>query len=377
MRTIITYGKIMVFIITLITSYELVGAEEQAIRTLGKFRPLDANETPKILSMISDTTQANYEQIKTWEGKVESALEYIYEDKNAERVFKESTQGVGEIPRAIINSAETVIEFFLDAEKGCIYAHKYSDKPIKYTDFETGRDLGAKGIPGETRAVLTKEYYIKSRADRMRDGIVTSRKAIKKNFKDCSECLTSPVFDPRESFNAGQPVWKTLQYVVEYIKKNGELKVDSHNMKVEEYKDANVIQYKIIMPSKISEGNLVLTTMVFSSKNGFNINLFQVTDTNSMLFQNATWNYELIGGIYLPKETTHKNYMGKEGRLSYSGKSVFENLQINQTIPNETFTYKNLGLKNGDPVTDEIEDKEYKYQDGNLVLIPEPNNPTR
>ena len=309
MKTIMTCNMTTVFIVTLIISCGLVNAEDKLNRTSGKFYPVDANEIPKILNMISDAAQDNYRGISTWEGEVESELDYIYEGEAAERIFKSSTHNIGETPRAIINSAETIVKFSLDAEKSCIYVHNYSDKPIKYMDLDTGRDLGAKGIPGEAKSILTKEYYIKYRADRMRNGVVTSRKAIKKNIKDCPECQTSPVFDPRESFNAGEPVWKTLQHVSEHIKKKGEWKIDGHNFRAEENNDGNVVHYRIIIPGKISDA-IVFSTMVFSGDKGFNITLFEATDINGRIFQKATWDYDLIQGIYLPKETTNENYMG-------------------------------------------------------------------
>lgn len=368
MKKLIAYN-ITIFIVSLIVSGGPVNAENKPEQDSNRFSPVDNNEIPKILNIVSGKIQDNYKHIKTWEGKVESELNYIYEGEAAERIFKSNTHNVGETPRSIINSAETIVEFSLDAEKDNVFVHIYSDKPIKYSDLDTGRDLGAKGVSGEERAILTKEYYVKSRADRMRDGVITSRKAIKQNLQDCPGCQKPPVFDPRESFEAGQPVWKTLQHVLEQINKSGEWKVNGHNLKVEENKMGDVVQYRIIMPGKITEDDLIFTTMVFSSEKGFNITLFQVTDINGRLFQKATWDYELVEGIYLPKETTQQNYMGKDGGLSYNKESSFSNSRINQPIPAETFTYKNLDLQDGDKFIDKILNKEYTYQDENLIEV--------
>lgn len=357
----------VIFVVGLIISNRLVMGGNQLYQDSDKFSSIDVNEIPRILNMLSDNIQNNYKRVRTWEGKVESELDYIHEGKAAERIFKSSTNNIGETPRAIIKSVESIIEFSLDAEKENVFVHAYTNKPIKYNDLDTGRDLGAKGIPGDERAILTKEYYITSGADRMRDGIVTSRKAIKQNLKDCTTCQSQSVFDPRESFNAGQPVWKTIQHVLEQIKKNGEWKVNGHNLNIEKNKTGDVVKYRIVMPGKITEGNLVFTTMVFSGEKGFNITLFQVSDANDRIFQHATWDYEAVEGTYLPKETTHQNYMGKNGGLSYSKKMSFENSRVNHSIPADKFTYKNLGLKNGDRFVDKIENKEYRYEDANLV----------
>jgi hypothetical protein len=378
MKKLIAYN-IGIFIAILTISSGAVNAENNT----NSFSPVDNNEIPRILNMISDKIQDNYKHIKTWKGEVKSKLDYLYEGKNAEKIFRSSTNNIGETPRSIINSIETIVEFSLDAEKDNVFVHIYSDKPIKYNDLDTGRDLVAKGVSGEERAVLTKEYYIKSRADKMRDGVITSHKAIKENLQDCHSCQKPPVFDPRESFEAGQPIWKTLRHILGQINKNSKWEVDGHNLKIEESKIGNIVQYRIIIPGKITGGNLIFTTMVFSGEKGFNIILFQVTDVHDRLFQKATWDYELVDDIYLPKETTQQNYMGKDGGLSYNKESSFSNSQINRSIPAETFTYRNLGLQNGDKFIDKIEGKEYKVKDANLVFVAdlpaqtEPNKPAK
>lgn len=367
---------ITIFIATLIVFCGFTNAGEQSNRVSEHFYPVDANETVNILKMISDKVQDNYKQIKTWEGKVESQLDYIYEGKAAEKIFKSNTNNIGETPQTVINSNEAVTEFSLDAEKDVVFAHNYSEKPIKYMDAITGRDLGAKGTPSESRAVLTKEYYIKSQAEKKYMGDAKSYKAIKQNLKDCPECQSQPVFDPRQSFNAGEPAWKTLNRLLEQIKNSGEWMVDGQALKVEECKDGNAIRYRVTIPGKMAD-SIIFSTMVFPGDKGFNITLFEATDVNGRIFQSVTWDYDFIQGVYLPKETTHKNYMGKNGGLSFSKRLSFKNSKINHSIPAETFTYKNLGLKNGDKFVDKIAGKEYKYQDANLVFVADINSPPK
>jgi hypothetical protein len=323
MKTIITCKTVNVLVVSLIISCGFVIAVNQPNQAPNKFSPVDVNKIPQILNMISDNVQNNYKRIKTWQGKVESQLDYIYEGKAAEKMFKSDTQGIGETPQSVINSIENTTEFNLDAEKNYIFAYAHSDKPIKYNDLDTGRDLGAKGIVSEEKTILTKEYYIKSKADRMRDGVVISRKAIKQNLKDCPSCQNQPVFDPRESFNAGQPIWKILEYVLEHIKEKGEWKVDGYALRVEEDKDGNNVYYRIIMPGKTEGNHIVFSTMVFSSNKGFNVTLCEASDVNDRIFQSSTWDYELTDGVYLPKEVFRQNYMGKNGSLSYSKKMFF------------------------------------------------------
>ena len=79
----------------------------------------------------------------------------------------------------------------------------------------------------------------------------------------------------------------------------------------------------------------------------------------------------MVNGVYVPSRTTEQNFERKNGELSYEAKYTFKNAKTNHPISQETFTYKNLGLKNGDKFIDKILDKEYTYQDGDLISASE------
>ena len=61
--------------------------------------------------------------------------------------------------------------------------------------------------------------------------------------------------------------------------------------------------------------------------------------------------------------------MPENGEMSYERECLFNNIKINHVIPEETFTYKNLGLKDGDKFVDKIQNKEYIYQDEELIIM--------
>ena len=78
MKTIITYKTVNVLVVSLIISCGFVNAVNQSNQAPNKFSPVDVNKIPQILNMISDNVQNNYKRIKTWQGKVESQLDYIF-----------------------------------------------------------------------------------------------------------------------------------------------------------------------------------------------------------------------------------------------------------------------------------------------------------
>ena len=337
------------------------------------FRPVDSNQIPKVLNMISDKIRGNYERIKTWEGKIEVVTDSIYKGARAERVFKSNTDGKGENPKVIHDHREQIIEFSVDTDKGFIYTSYCPTKPLQYTDPESGRDLGSKGVASRRRAIVTPEYQVDCMGDTMRDGVIMSRRAVKQARQKGSTCAstTHPVFDPRECFIVGKPIWETFPRVLEYMELHGELSVDGYALKVEERKDGNDTEYRIQIPGKVSPTDYLFMTMVFSGNKGFNIVSYEETDPKTELFERKeSWDYDLFDGVYLPNITTEQIFDRKSGNLSYESTHTYNNLKVNQPIQGETFTYKNLGLKEGDLFIDKIADKKYTYKkDGSLKEV--------
>jgi len=350
-------------------------ANAQPVKDNHEFHPVDSNRISNILNVISNQVQSNYEQIKTWQGKVEVIEDYIYEGARAEKVFKADTDGRGKIPSTIRKHTETIIEFSLHAEKALTHAAYSPMIPLQYTDLETGRELGAKGILGSRTAILTPDYRYDCTGDRMHNRVIVSRMAVKhvsaKNSLECDSTL-HPVYDPRKSFSAfSDYTWELFPKLVDLIKQQGKFSVDEYDLKVEELKDGDITEYRVTLPSKHNlESKLYLFfTLVFRSNKDFNIISFQETDHNGRLLQNRTWDYDLVNGVYVASKMTQQDFDWSNGNLRHERIVTFKNQKINELIPEETFTYRNLGLENGDKFIDKILDKEYTYQDGVLIEV--------
>jgi len=245
------------------------------------------------------------------------------------------------------------------------------ENPPYYTDFETGRDLGTKSAPSQKVSIVTPEYYINYGPHIMRDGAITSRKFVKKVRQKGLTCtnLSGPVSDPREHLVGRTPIWETFARVLQYMDVHGEVSVDGYAMKVEKCTNGNLTKYRIQIPGKVARENYAFVTRVFSSKKGFNNVLYEETNPEGQLLHKRSRDYDLIDGVYAPSKTTEQIFERNNGKLSYEEKYTFKNQKVNVPIPPETFTYKNLGLRNGDKFIDKIQDKEYTYQDGALVPV--------
>lgn len=372
MKGKITSKKMKVSAVVLLILFNLTSAEGLRGDIASEFRPVDSNRILEILTMIPSRVKSNYDKIKTWQGEKKFTINRIYEGTAAEREFNTRTDGTGKTPNTVIRRIEGRNKFAVDLEKDFLYANVIWGNPPYYMDLETGRDLGTKSAPSQKVSIVTPEYYINWGPHAMRDGVITSRKAVKQVRQKGSTCtnLSPPVSDPRECFVVGQPVWEIFPpQLLQHINEHGGFSVDGHPLKIEERMDGDTVGYRIQIPGKVSPEQYLFITMVFSGEKGFNIISYEVTYPNGKVFQQLTWEYELVSGVYLPIKTTEQNFRPDTGQLSYDKISTFKNLKINQPIPPETFTYKNLGLKNGDKFIDKILGEEYIYQDEALIPV--------
>lgn len=361
----------------LIVFVGLSNAETLKGNTLGEFSPVDSNRVTEILTMISERTKSNYEQIRCWQGKLEVVTEYLYEGDRAKEMFSKKIKASGEAPKKLCEIRETNIDFSLDAEKELLYVKYYNDsvKPLRYIDLENGKDLEAKGILATRAVVLTPGYKIECKTATMRDGVVTSRIAVRNaRPKNASGCEEHAVYDPRRFLSNGEQIWEFFPELLESIKKNGQYSFGEFNLQIEERKIGDTTDYHVIMPSRVQgDENILLIEMIFSENNGFNIISYEmvyhkVEDVN-IVIKRERLEYKKFDEVYVTCQKLEQTFDIPSGKLKKERTITFKNQKVNEPIPTKTFTYKNLGLKNGDAFIDKIMEMEYIYQDEELIPV--------
>ncbi len=369
MKKRILVNKTKLFTVALITLMSITVIEGSENSIGNNFQPVPSGQISGILNMISAKAHNNYERIKTWQGKIDANVTIMYQGTEAEKVFKNKIDDKGETPKKIKKQRESTVEFAANFENSSFYSKKFHRKGVQYTDPNSGKLLKTESIVGHNVSIGTAEYKISCHANAISGDNIVSRAAIKKervSQEDCPSC-GDDIFDPRSFLLEGQPLWEFFPLMLQYIQKHGDYSIDGHSLHLEERRDGTITEYRIEIPGAVSPGQYLIKTMVFSSEEDFNVTLVETKKADGKLFQKKTWDYKVIDGIYLPKKTTKQNFTGDNAELSYERECIFSNFKLNQTIPEHTFTYKNLGLENGDKFIDKILDKEYIYQDGELI----------
>jgi hypothetical protein len=349
--------------------------------------PVDQNSFAEILTMINSRIEENYNRIKTWQGKVNATYESVDEGKKKsyEQILVDKP-----LPSKITDRVELIREFAVDVNKGLLYESVDPNAQQKITDGQ-GKNLQLNELVqiSSGKTILTPNYQIDCR-DIKNHGVVVHRNAIKQSRppgRITCQSNMRPVFDPRETMRifgdirgeSSAPLGGTFAKYLASFNKEGGRSIDGYpTITVEECNVGKVKKYRItlLILAKDDSGSTVHTSsaLICSSETGFNVDSFSTTYNNGKMLENKTWDYGLIDGVYLPKQKTERKFDYHTGDLINNNTINFIDQSVNRPISEETFTYKNLDLKDGGKFIDKIEKKEYKYKDANLVFVKDINN---
>lgn len=364
-------------------------------------RIIPEEEMPAILELIANAIRENYEQIRTWSGEIDKKMTWV-STGNAAKEISIFTESKDETLKSIQQNVEEKVTFTIDMKENLIYIDKFREKD-QFLNPITGVDLGRKSNhPIQSTKIATPNYVIETGPFSFEKdtGRTLKNRAVKKPLRweqQTGWYKLEDIWDPRRAFFAGYDVtWNSLESLIKKINKYGKIEFDGYRFKMEEHQKGDDIEYKMIIPSVVNmerskPEHYIILTKVFSSQCGFNTTYWESTTGDGKPIQKYTWEYEFTNGIYLPKKVIEKVY-DPNGIVTSEYDSVYKNNKANQEIPLETFTYKNLGLKNGDKFVDKIAGKEYEFKDANLVFVAdlptsasgkketttaEPNNPPK
>jgi hypothetical protein len=324
--------------------------------------------------MIESRVEENYGRIITWQGKVDMVFDNTYIGEEVKRLY-EGILVDKPSPNEIIDHVELKREFAVDVNKGLLYESVNPDAQQYILDTQTEKEiqLNERMQIGSGKKILTPDYQISCRETKNREGIIVSRRAIKRNRPagklTCQSNLPS-VFDPRDTIRifgdineeTFAPLGGTFAKYLKFFAKHPSL--DGYpTIKVEECVFGDMKKYRITLITLTKDNDVayLFDKIVCSSEVGFNVVSYSLTNADGRILKEKTFEYDLFNGVYLPVQKIDLSFDYSTGNLKKQNTITFVNEKVNEPISEETFTYKNLGLQNGDEFIDEIENKKYKY----------------
>jgi len=377
----ITFGLVVLFILSFPGWAETESNKHQC-----KWEPVNPNEITNILAMIADRTKKNHNKINTWQGKTETVT--VSWEKDNE-ILREQFRNEKVIPDEIKKYQEFTREFAVDVNNGLLYDHHCPNDLFEVTDVKTEEEIQLKsGMAMDNGTyILTPDYHLNYYKfnfvyDKNKNKSITHTAVKYPRSEDEKGDLTCgsgnkmyPIYNPLENFKpSGDYPWEELEKYAAYIDRVGltsTLAGYTMEVKVEKCDFGDVEKYRVTLPSVASGGPKVYisSAMVYSSNAGFNVVSSSFT-VNNILIENQEWDYELINGVYLPVKITKNSFDRKNGDLNKKSTSTFTEQKVNHPINEEVFTYKSLGLQEGEIIEDKIDNKVYIYKNkGELIEL--------
>lgn len=336
-------------------------------------RIIPEEEMTVIFDLIGESIRDNYERIQTWSGEIDVKMDWLWTGAKAEDLFEKLTDHTGEIPQELLQKVEEKVAFAVDVKKGFVYVDSFREKPCKFQNLTTGKELGSSlgpylSGPYRSTSIATQDYIVEAEPGRWDINFnLTNMKAVKRpSQKQPRTGLYMGIDDPRKVYMPEGNPWNYFNSLAKQINKLNKIEVDGHKFKMEEHKKGQIIEYKIIQPASInkevnSPEDYVIFTKTYSSQYAFNIIYWEIKSGSGKLRQLYTWEYELVDNVYLPKRVVKKDYSSL-GEVVSEKDCTYNNNKVNREIPPGTFELKNLNLRDGDILVDEISKEEYEYQ---------------
>ena len=177
------------------------------------------------------------------------------------------------------------------------------------------------------------------------------------------------VRDPRKYFFQGhRTTWDHLYALRSVLTGDVNSVIASHfHISITEEKASDRTKYniqtRISTPTNKDPINIIMT---LDSSVGFNLTSRKVVDRTGRTSQTLDLTYKESNGLYIPKSVHFVIFSPSEQKL-FDSWITFTKSILMVPIPAETFTHRNLGLKDGDKFIDKILGKEHTYQDGELI----------
>lgn len=343
----------LILFITICLNFNNLAKAEKA-----DYKIIDSTKTPVILDMLASITRANFEKIKTWEGRgIYENINTIRGERAAEYLSKYSDAEPNELPDEIQRIINCTIEFKCDMESSRYFCLMDYLKPPAYQDSRNNATYLLDWGPGEIAFIDTPEHQIRISPESWSKDHVIKKKCARKQIAG-----TIDITDPRNVFNWGiRTLWLTLSLFSQSLQTSG---IETYGIVLKENSAGDHIIYRleISMPGK----NWPFSILVFDSAAGFNpVYIENRYEEDGSLRSEKTVLFTAVQDVFLPARWEMSQYF-PDGGLMRREICTIEEQQINAAIPDSTFSELTY-LKEGDQIRDEIRNKRYTIQDGKIV----------
>jgi hypothetical protein len=343
------------------------------------------SEYIEFLDRAAELMKDNYEKINTWQGEFSIEEDNYYYGEQC-RSFNIDANDPAAHSDAICRSISELQEFATDIKNNKLYCSKSMPK-YKFKALDLDRDIVLNQLYSPTVSIVTPDEYLSFMPNfnygyggKRVNGKWAGRMALRRTLEKAKNEQWSDVRDPRKYFSEGnRMIWEDLEALRNHIANPSpnipEGKAPQISIMTEDTKIYIKTRFYRSEDCKDCNPNLAFVNinMILDSSVEYNLIHREALDKNNEILKTLDITYESIDGVFVPKTVHYVTFRSSDLKKSFDSKITFTKSMLNLPITAEKFTYKNLGLKDGDVFKDEIKKKEYKFQNANLVFVADIN----
>lgn len=350
--------------------------------TNGSSEPVPKSEFISVLENSASLIKANFESIGTWQGEIAVQEDDYYYGKNC-RLLPIRPADPAVDSNCIKRSVDASVRFAVDIKNDKLYT-EFIPITVKYNDVDSNRPVSVDEKYSRIISIVTSDRYLSHQPDHIyayrRDSLFNGKLQGKAAFvlprKKADGEQWGHIRDPRGYFFEGKRTISDFLYgvrgLLSWQSEFPEGKTPEISMAIEERGG-----YRALLHVKGGfhggqdcpdcSASFINMTATLDSSVGFNLVHREVTDRTGAMLESCDIAYETIGGVYVPHTVHFVILTGS--RTLFDSRIAFSKSILNESIPSETFSYRNLGLEDGERLCDKICDIDYLYQNGNLIPI--------
>jgi len=360
--------------------FSIANAEEGFLAKSKEYSPVDPNSIEDLLNHLETAVKGNYDKIETWQGVMEFTSLHRYYGDSVNQALKIREINVEVAPNSCEELAGGTINFKADLKRDMRWVHLNRTKGLILRDAETMQILYGPAA-FDSQVIRTPDIIMQATPGQYaKDGSTSKRNVIKVGKRENAldyRAMREFGGYPTRFFNAIGPTWTFLStFKTMLFHKDTTPKTFRDTVVIGKKSIGDDTEYYIrfgVFNNNNFSDVASFYEILLPSNAGYNptlIRILEAPDNKPSMEYNIS--YVKLNGVYLPSNFQETHY-NPDGKVTLNGQYILKEQKINKVMTEETFTIKNLGLKNGDKFIDKIEKKEYKYKDANLVFVKDVN----
>jgi hypothetical protein len=324
---------------------------------------LERNAAADAVRAVAAQSRSNYEKIRTWQGVIESQVK---SSLNATQVADipalVSAQPDRKRGRGAVEEGKYTTTFGIDLQENAFYCEK-RDQGRVFSNAVDGTPIPYPSQAFWQKSVINSDGYMHVQPNQLgtdRDGR-HYQLGIKESSLRREEA--GDVGDPRHYFESDARFsWLFLERLVQGLD-NGWIREGRYSVELAE-SDA---KRQLIVTTHLARGDETVDYQVAFGLDCAGNPLWHRTIYNGVLEETKEWAYQKIGDVFLPASYQRTHYASDGKSIDASETANISDCKINAAIDQEKFTWKGLGLVEGDRLYDRISGTTYRVMIGKLV----------